>query len=40
MSFRVAPRFISKPWQPQEVINSVLHAASEFPAIQTNAAMA
>ena len=32
-------RFISKPWQPEEVINSVLHAASEFASVQTNAAV-
>jgi two-component system, response regulator PdtaR len=32
-------RFIAKPWQPQEVINNVLHAASEFAAIQTSAAL-
>jgi CheY-like chemotaxis protein len=32
-------RFISKPWQPQEVINNVLHAASEFAAVQTSAAL-
>ena len=32
-------RFIAKPWQPQEVINNVLGAASEFAAIQTSAAV-
>ena len=32
-------RFIPKPWQPQEVINNVLHAASEFAAVQTSAAL-
>ncbi|MBV8848726.1 MAG: response regulator [Methylobacteriaceae bacterium] len=32
-------RFISKPWQPNEVINNVLHAASEFAAIQPTAAL-
>jgi CheY-like chemotaxis protein len=32
-------RFLPKPWQPQEVINNVLHAASEFAAIQTSAAL-
>ena len=32
-------RFISKPWQPQDVINKVLHAASEFAAVQTSAAL-
>jgi hypothetical protein len=31
-------RFISKPWQPKEIINNVLHAASEFAAVQTSAA--
>jgi CheY-like chemotaxis protein len=31
-------RFIQKPWQPQDVINNVLHAASEFAAVQTSAA--
>ena len=32
-------RFIPKPWQPQEMINKVLHAASEFAAVQTSAAL-
>ena len=32
-------RFILKPWQPQDVINKVLHAASEFAAVQTSAAL-
>jgi CheY-like chemotaxis protein len=32
-------RFISKPWQPQEIINNVLRAASEFAAVQTSAAV-
>jgi CheY-like chemotaxis protein len=32
-------RFISKPWQAQEVINNVLRAQSEFAAIQTSAAL-
>ena len=32
-------RFLPKPWQPQEVINNVLHAASEFAALQTSAAL-
>ena len=32
-------RFIPKPWQPQDVINKVLHAASEFAAVQTSAAL-
>ena len=32
-------RFISKPWHPQDVINNVLHAASEFAAVQTSAAV-
>jgi CheY-like chemotaxis protein len=32
-------RFISKPWQAQEVINNVLRAQSEFAAIQTGAAL-
>jgi CheY-like chemotaxis protein len=32
-------RFISKPWQAQEVINNVLRAQSEFAAIQAGAAL-
>jgi CheY-like chemotaxis protein len=32
-------RFISKPWQAQEVINNVLRAASDFAAVQTSAAL-
>jgi CheY-like chemotaxis protein len=32
-------RFISKPWEAQDVINKVLHAASEFAAVQTSAAL-
>lgn len=32
-------RFVAKPWQPQEMINNVLGAASEFAAIQTSAAL-
>jgi CheY-like chemotaxis protein len=32
-------RFISKPWQAQEVINKVLRAQSEFAAIQAGAAL-
>jgi two-component system, response regulator PdtaR len=32
-------RFISKPWQAQEIINNVLRAQSEFAAIQTSEAL-
>jgi CheY-like chemotaxis protein len=32
-------RFISKPWQAQDVISNVLRAQSEFAAIQTSAAL-
>jgi DNA-binding NtrC family response regulator len=32
-------RFICKPWQPEDIINNVLSAASEFAAIQTSAAL-
>jgi CheY-like chemotaxis protein len=32
-------RFISKPWQAQEVINNVLRAQSEFAALQAGAAL-
>jgi FixJ family two-component response regulator len=32
-------RFISKPWQAQDIINNVLRAQSEFAAVQMSEAL-